>query len=153
MSLFSPRSFAKNVSPGGAISDLITVFRDAGRNRWLFMIPAAMVTTGIFSVMAAEGGRGPPRQHKIIYISTFRPDRTEAEIISSNITNQKRKEAEAVALAKRAEDVRQMYKTLGRMSGMDVDAIEKQAKADQEADDRAAAAAVAAGQPVSPARP
>ena len=39
-----------------------------------------------------------------------------------------------VAPWQRDEEVRQMYRTIGRASGMDVDAIERKAQADRAAD-------------------
>ncbi len=134
-------SFWRNISPGGAIGDFLTVFRSAGANRWRLMIPAALVTIGLFSIMFQEGGRGLPRTPKVIYIKSWRLDRSDREIIAGNIANQKRKDAIAAEEARRAEDVRQMYKTLGRYSGMDVDAIEKQAQAERAAEAQAAAVA------------
>ena len=50
----------------------------------------------------------------------------------------------AAEQARRDEEVRQIYKTIGRMSGMDVDAIERKAQADREAEARAKAAATQA---------
>ena len=134
-------AFWRNISPTGAIGDFITVFRGAGPNRWRFMVPAALMTFGIFYVIAQEGGRGPPRPPKVIYINSWRADRSDAEIIAGNIANQKRKDALAAEEAQHAESVRQMYKTLGRYSGMDVDAIEKKAMAERAAEEAAKGAA------------
>jgi len=135
MALIRPSSFFRNVStPTTAIGDFITVFRNAGKNRWRVAVAAAIVTTAIFSVMWQEGGRGLPRPPQITYIRVWDPHRTEAEIIASNIANQKRKDILAADLARREELRRDMYKTLGRMSGMDVDAIEKKAAAERAAE-------------------
>jgi hypothetical protein len=87
-----------------------------------------------------EEAIGPPKRPTIDYITVWDPHRTDAEIIASNIANQKRKERLAAEQARREEEVREMYKTLGRMSGMDVDAIEAEAKAEQKAEARAKAA-------------
>jgi hypothetical protein len=145
MALIRSRSFLRNVSsPRGMVADFVEVVRQAGDNRWRIGIAAAACTVAVFSVMWQEGGRGAPRPPEITYITVWDPHRTEAEIIASNIANQKRKERLAAEQAKREEDVRQMYKALGRASGMDVDAIEKKAKADQAAE---AARAKAAAQP------
>ena len=111
--------------------------------RWRIAGLSAACTIAIFSVIWQEGAKGPPRPPKITYITAWPAHRTDAEIMASNIANQKRKEWLAAEQAKRDEEVRNMYKTLGRMSGMDVDAIEKKAKAEREAEERAKAA----GQP------
>lgn len=149
MALIRPSSFLRNVStPRGMIADFAEVFRQAGKNRWRIAIAAALCTGGIFSVMMQEGGRGLPRPPEVTYITVWDPHRTEAEIVASNIANQRRKERLAAEQAEREENVRQIYKTVGRASGMDVDAIERKAKAEQAAD---AAAQKAAAGPVAKA--
>jgi hypothetical protein len=127
-------SFWQNVNPAGAIADLIAVYREAGRNRLRFAALSAAVTFGIFSIMAQESWKLPPAKPKITFITTFAAGRSDAEIEASNIANQKQKDELAAEQAKRDEDVREVYKTLGRASGMDVDAIEKQAQADSKAE-------------------
>jgi hypothetical protein len=140
MALIRPSSYWRDVSPRGAVADLVTVFRQAGENRWRIGIMSAVCTVAVFSVMIQEGGRGAPRPPSITYITSFRPDRSNAEIVASNIANQKRKERLAADLAKREEEVRNIYRTIGKYSGMDVETIEKQAAADRAVEARATAA-------------
>lgn len=142
MALIRPSGFWRDVTPRGAIPDLITVFQQAGKNRWRIAVASAIVTVTIFSIMWQEGAQGPPVKPKVEYIRVWDPHRTDADIAASNLANQKRKEQLAAEQAKRDEDVRQMYKSLGRASGMDVDAIEAKAKAEQAAQAAASAAAV-----------
>jgi uncharacterized protein (UPF0335 family) len=97
-------------------------------------IAAALCTIGLFSLMWKEEVRGKPKPPVVTYITVFDPNRTEAQIVASNIANQRRKERLAAEQAKREEDVRDIYKAIGRASGMDVDKIERQAKADQAAE-------------------
>jgi hypothetical protein len=149
MALLRPSSIWRQANPRGAISDFMEVWRQAGRNRWRFAALAAATTIAIFSVMVQEEAIGPPKRPTIDYITVWDPHRTDAEIVASNIANQKRKEHLAALQAKREEEVREMYKTLGRMSGMDVDAIEAKAKAEQKAE----AGATAAQPPVPPQAP
>jgi len=135
MALIRSRSFLRNVSsPRGMIEDFMEVVRQAGDNRWRIGVAAAICTVAVFSVMFQEGGRGAPKPPEITYITVWDPHRTEAEIIASNIENQKRKDRLAAEQAKRDEDVKQMYMALGRATGMDVDAIDKKAKADKAAE-------------------
>lgn len=123
--------------PRGMIADFAEVYRQAGRNRWRIAALSAACTFAIFSVMWQEEARGLPPPPKVTYITTFAPGRSDAEIMASNIANQKRKERLAAEQAKRDEDVRNMYKALGRATGMDVEAIEREAKARQAAEARA----------------
>jgi len=144
MSLIRPSTFFRQVNPRSALLDFIEVWRQAGRNRWRIALLSAAMTTGIFSMMWQEEVIGAPRRPTIDYITVWDPHRTDAEIMASNIANQKRKDRLAAEQAQRDEDVRQIYKAVGRASGMDVDAIEAKAKADREAEARAHAAAAAA---------
>ena len=127
-------SYWRNIHPVGAIADFRTVFEQAGRNRWWFAGLAALSTLGIFSVMNQESWKKPRPKAEITYITSWRADRSDAEIIATNIANQKRKEARAAEQAKREEAVRNIYKKIGRASGMDVDAIERKAQADRAAE-------------------
>ena len=104
--------------------------RTAGALPFLALLPPL----GIFWIFAQEEVRGNPPRPKVTYITTFRPDRSDAEIIASNIANQRYQEQLAAEQAKREEEVRQIYKKLGRLSGMDVDAIEAKAKAERAAE-------------------
>ncbi len=140
MSLFSRGGMWRDVSPGGAISDLITVFRQAGPNRWRFMLLAALPPLGIFLVFSQEELRGLPKPPQVTYITSWRADRSDAEIRATNIVNQRRKERLAAEQAKREEEVRQIYRTIGERSGMDVAAIEKQAADERAPEARAARA-------------
>lgn len=129
-------SYWRKINPVGAVGDFITVFRQAGRNRWRISAVAAATTIAIFSIMAQESWRIPPPKPELTYVTSWRADRSEAEILASNVENQRIKDAKAAFEAKNAEEVRQLYKTLGRYSGMDVDAIEKKAREDEAAEAR-----------------
>jgi hypothetical protein len=131
-------SYWKNVNPIGAIADFRTVFQQAGRHRWRIGVLAAATTFAIFSVMAQEQYRIEPRRPSVTYISTFAPDRTDAEIIASNRANEERQKILRAEQAKRDAEVREVYKTLGRMTGMDVEAIERKAAEERAAEQRAA---------------
>jgi hypothetical protein len=136
-------SYWQRINPAGAVGDFITVFRDAGKSRWKFSAVAAACVFALFSVMWQEGGTGPPPRPTVTYITTFEPGRSDAEIMASNIANQRRKDRLAAEQAKRDEEVRNIYKKLGAASGMDVAAIERKAAADRAAEARASQAAAA----------
>lgn len=133
-------TFWRNVHPTGALADFRAVFEQAGRHRWRFAALAAATTWAVFSLITREETRIPPRPPEITYITSWRAGRSDAEIMAGNIANQKRKDRLAAEQAKRDEEVRGIYKAIGRVSGMDVDAIERQAKADQAAEAKAEAA-------------
>jgi hypothetical protein len=141
-------SIWKNVDPVGAIADFRTVFQQAGKNRWRIAVLAAAATGAMFSVMFQEEHRIQPRPPQVTYITSWHADRTDAEIIASNIANQRYQDQLRAEQAKRDAEVREVYKTLGRMSGMDVDAIEAQAQAEKAAEE--AAKSRAAGERTQP---
>lgn len=141
MALIRPTSYWRKVNPRGAVADFRAVYEQAGENRWRFAVAAAAVTIAVFSIMWQEEARGLPPGPKVTYINSWPLDRSDAEIRATNLANQRRKERLEAEQARREEDVRQMYKTLGRVSGMDVEAIEKKAAADRAAEAAKAKAA------------
>lgn len=143
-------SIWKNVDPVGAIADFRTVWGQAGKNRWWIALAAAAATTGIFSIMVQEEHRILPRPPKVIYITSWRADRSDAEIVASNKANQAYQDKLRAEQAKRDEEVREVYKKIGRMSGMDVDAIEAKARAEKAAEDAAKAKSNPQGTVVQP---
>jgi hypothetical protein len=125
------KAFLHNANPMLGWSDLRDQLVRPQPHKWPFLALSAAMTFTIFSVMFHEGAKGPPRPPQIIYIESWRADRSDAEIIAGNIKATKEREDRAAAEAASQERVRQMYKALGRVSGMDVDKIEREAKADQ----------------------
>lgn len=133
MSLFKRSGYWKDVSPTGMIADFREVWRQAGQNRWRFALVSAACTFGVFYLMSTQEAEGPHPPPKVTYITVFPAHRTDAEIMASNIENQKVKEAWARRQAAADQEVRDIYKKLGRMSGMDVDKIAREADADEAA--------------------
>jgi hypothetical protein len=89
--LFSRKnSIWKDVSPKGAVTDFIAVFRDAGPNRWRI---ACWPPVARPDLLAADARRAPHSQRlpTITYINSWREGRSDAEIEAGNIANQKLK--------------------------------------------------------------
>ncbi|MCT2398685.1 hypothetical protein [Novosphingobium mangrovi (ex Huang et al. 2023)] len=139
MSLFKRSGYWKDVNPTGMVADFIEVWKQAGHNRWRIAAISAACTFGVFYVMWNQEAKGPHPPPKVVYISTLPAHRTDEEIMAENIANQKRKEVWLAEQAKRDEEVRNIYKAIGRASGMDVDKIEREAKAEQAAEEKARA--------------
>lgn len=131
------KEFFRNVSPVRAIRDLWQILGAPSEYRLRSLALAMLVTLGIFSVMWQQGGRGLPRPPEVIYFESWRADRSDAEIIAGNIEATKRAKADAAAEEARAEDVRKMYKAVGAATGLDTEAMDRQGKADREAEARA----------------
>lgn len=143
MGLFKRSGYWKDVSPTGMIADFVAVWKQAGHNRWRIAALSAACTLGVFTVMWEQGGEAPHLPPKIDYITTFAPGRTDAQIEASNIAHEKIKKEMAAEQAVRDEKVKDIYRTLGRMAGMDVEKIERDAKADKAARDKAESAEIA----------
>lgn len=135
-------SFWRNASPTGALADFVQVWRDAGARRWPFVALALTTTLGIFSMIAQENWKGPPRKPEVVLINSWSAGRTDAEILRENIANQKLQDRLAAEQAARDAKVKDIYRTLGRVSGMDVEAIEAKARADEAAEKAAHAKAI-----------
>lgn len=137
MALLKRSGYWKDVSPTGMLADFKAVWKQAGHNRWRIAAVSAACTFGVFYVMFDQEAKGPQPPLKVTYISTLPAHRSETDIIASNVANQKRKEEVDRILAQRDDEVRNIYKAIGRASGMDVDAIARQAEAERAAEEAA----------------
>ena len=120
--------------PAGALADFREVWRQAGVRRWPFVAAALSATLGVFYVIAQESWKAPPPRPTVTYINSWSADRSDAEIKREIVANQKLQDRLAAEQAAREEKVKDIYRTLGKVSGMDVDAIEAKAKADTAAE-------------------
>lgn len=124
-------NFLRNVNPAGAIADFRTVFREAGSNRWRIALLSGAITIGLFSVMAQESWKKPRARPEIIYITSWRADRTDAETQAFIQENQRRKEEQERLIAEQQKIGQDVWKTLGKVSGMDVEKIAAEAEAER----------------------
>lgn len=130
-------SFWRNISPKGAIGDFVEVWSRPTPYRWQILGLAMAMTFTIFAIAIPESQRGEPARPTVTYITSFAPDRADDEIIASNLANQRRKEELAAQQEAAAERRRDLYRALGRATGLDVDEMERKIAA-EEAADRAA---------------
>jgi hypothetical protein len=137
MSPFKRSGYWQHVRPIGMIADFREVWKQAGGNRWRIAALSAACTFGVFYVMSNQGGRAPHAPPEVTYISSWRADRTDAEIRASNIRNQQIKDQLAAEQAVRDKQVKDIYRTLGKASGMDTDRIEAEAAAERKAEEKA----------------
>lgn len=131
--------FTRLLNPFPGLMDFVQEFRRAQPYRWRIAALSAASTAAIFSLLWREEMIGPPPRPDITYISTFAPGRSQAEIIASNIANQRIKDRLAAEQAERTREVQGIYRKLGQMSGMDVDKIEREAAAERAAEENAKA--------------
>lgn len=131
---FTPRNAAD------AWGDLLSYWRQPTPYRWQILTLSVALTFTLMVLLIPESERAEPRRPDITYITTFEPGRTDAEITASNIANQQRQEeieAQRKALEERKKE---LYRRLGRATGVDVDAMEEQIERERAAEEAAAAA-------------
>ena len=134
-------------NPLRAIRDFKQVWMEENPYRWRIALVALVATGSIFSIMFQEEHRIEPRAPEITWISTLDPNRSDEEIMASNIANQEEKDRRRAELEAREAKKREIYEAIGRASGIDVEAARAegeaeraaQAKAEEEARQRALA--------------
>ncbi len=113
------------------VADLWDYVREPRPYRWLFLAISFAIPLVALAVLSQESHLRPPDAPKVTYISTFAEGRSDEEIRQSNIENQQRKEAREAERAELENRKVEAYKTLGRATGLDVEAMERQAEIDR----------------------
>ena len=118
-------------NPVGGIQDFWSEFTRPNPYRWPILIASMLCTFGLLFWVTKERVIGPPARPEVTFISTFAEGRTDEEIVASNVAHQQLQDQIREEQAVREEEVRDMYRTLGRASGLDVDAMEAEIAADR----------------------
>ena len=126
-------------NPKAGIVDFWHEFRKPNPLRIPMLLASTVPLLVIFYWLAGETHYRTPERPTITYITTFDPERSDAEIMASNEANQEVKELREAAEEELAERKREIYKSLGRGIGMDVDKIEAEADARRAAEEAAEA--------------
>lgn len=129
-------------NPTGGAKDFWHEFTRPNPYRWPILGLSALGTFGLLFWITQERVYVPPPRPEVSYISTFAPGRTDAEIVASNIANQRRKERLAAERAEREEEIKDMYRALGRATGLDVEAMEREIAAEKAREKAASGGAV-----------
>ena len=130
------RSLTKSrFNPVPGVLDFWHEFRKPNPMRWPILIVSTAPFALIFLWLSGETVYVTPEQPQITYITSFAPDRTDEEIIASNIENQEVRELREEYEAELAQRKRDMYKALGAAAGMDVEEIERRADANRAAEE------------------
>ena len=121
-----------NPKPG--IVDFWNEFKKPNPYRWPILLVSSVPIGVLMFYLAEERNYKVPERPQITYITSYGPDRTDEEIIASNIENQEVKdlrEAQAEELEQRKRD---LYKALGAVAGMDVEEIDRRGREIREAE-------------------
>ena len=132
-------SFWRRISPRRAVADFAHEWQQPNPYRWRVLGVSIAATFAILMVFIPEDQRIEPRPPQITWITTYAPGRTDEEILASNLANQQRKEELAKLQAEREERRKELYRQLGRATGLDVDAMEAEIAREQAAQKTASA--------------
>ena len=148
-------SLWRRISPRRAVADFAHEWQQPNPYRWRVLGVSIAATFAILMVFVPKNQRVTPRPPEVTWITTYAPGRTDAEITASNLLNQQRKEELAAQQAAREERRKELYRQLGRATGLDVDAMEadiaRESAAEQAASQGAAPPAPATSQAPQPA--
>lgn len=131
--------YLRHLNPTAGINDFWSEFTKPNPHRWPIIAVSFGIPIVAILTLAGEDQVALPAPPEVIYISTFDPDRTRAEIIASNLENQERKEAREKLMEERAEVRRELYRQLGAATGLDTDEMARKI-AEDEAREKAAEA-------------
>ena len=126
----------------GGLGDFWTEIRRPQPYRLPILLASCAFPAFFLYFFAQERVYAPPETPDIVYITSFAPDRTDEEIIASNIENQERKEARQRLLEAQIEKRREMYRALGQATGIDTDKMEAEIAEDRAREEAATEAKV-----------
>lgn len=121
-------------NPVPGVADLWSEFRKPNPFRLPFLLLSMGPFALIFWWLSGETAYKDPDRPSITYISTFDPNRSDAEIIASNESNQEVKDLREEAFENMEERKRELYKALGAAAGMDVEEIDRRGREAREAE-------------------
>lgn len=124
-------------NPKTGIVDFWEYFRRPNPLRIPILLVSMLPFAVIFAWLSSETVYLDPPRPEVTYITTYAQDRSEEEIAASNRANQEIKALREAEEARIAERKREIYKALGAASGMDVDAIAKEADEERAAEQAA----------------
>lgn len=124
-------SLLSRLNPIGGFADFWHEFRRPNPYRWPILGVSMLITGTLLSWFVMQDHFRPPDPPTVTYITTFAADRTDAEIRRTNVENQRRKDEVAAEVEAIEQRKRDMYKALGRATGLDVDTMEAEAKAER----------------------
>ncbi|MEL7190669.1 MAG: hypothetical protein AAGK17_14040 [Pseudomonadota bacterium] len=133
-------AFVSRFNPKIGIADFWSEFRKPNPYRFPMLAVSIVPIAVIIFWAASESVYKTPERPQITYITSFDENRTDAEIEASNRANQEVKDLREAEAERLAAQKREMYKTLGAASGIDVDKMAAEADAEKAEEEAAKAA-------------
>lgn len=128
-------------NPGPGFADFWSEFRKPNPYRWPILGVSVLPMLLTLWWATGETVLVPPAPPEVTYITSYAPDRTDDEIMESNIANQRRNDELRAQREEIEARKREMYRELGRATGIDVDAMEAEIEAERAREEAAARAA------------
>jgi hypothetical protein len=119
-------SMLSRFNPKTGAEDFWEVFRRPQPYRIPILLVSTLIPVTVLYFFVGERTMIPPRSPEVTYITTFPEGRTDEEILASNIENQERQDASRARREALEERKREAYRALGRATGLDVDAMERE---------------------------
>ena len=123
--------YRSKFNAAGGLADFWSEWRKPTPHRWPILAASMLVSGSLFFWLTQENYYYPPEQPDVTYITTYAPDRTDAEIIASNIEKQRLKDERQAEDDRRLQLRRDLYRTIGAASGLDVEEMEAQIRAEE----------------------
>ncbi len=124
-------------NPAPGIMDFWNEFKKPNPYRVPILIASAVPFTLIFYALGAQTYYGETEKPEITYITTVDPERSDEEVIASNIENQEVKDLREAREAEIEQRKRDLYKALGAATGLDVEEMERRAEEERAAEEAA----------------
>lgn len=127
-------------NPGPGLADFWDYLRRPQPYRWPILIASTLPALAILLWAGSEARTKEPERPKVTYISTLAADRSDEQIMAENLANQEKQDklrAEREALEARK---RELYRSLGSATGIDVKTMEREAAAERAREEAAATA-------------
>ncbi len=124
-------SILKRFNPAPGTADLWEYIKQPQEYRWLIVAVSCLPVIVILLWANSESRIAPLDRPNVTYITTLDENRSDEEILASNIENQRVQDERRAQIEAIEERKREMYRALGAASGMNVEAMEEQAAAER----------------------
>ncbi|MCP5396000.1 MAG: hypothetical protein H6918_04575 [Sphingomonadaceae bacterium] len=118
-------SLVSRMNPGPGFADFWHEFRRPNPYRWPILGLSVLMTSLLLFKITTDTVPIPPERPKVTYITSFPEGRSDAEILASNIENQKRQDERRALEQEQIEKRKEIYRSIGRATGLDVDEMER----------------------------
>lgn len=124
-------SIFRRFNPGPGAADLWEYIKQPQDYRWPIVIASCLPVVVILAWAGSESVIAPLDRPTVTYITTLDENRSNDEILASNIENQRIQDERRAQFQEIEDRKRELYRALGAASGMNVEAMEERAAAER----------------------